>query len=113
MGRREVVLDGDVVVLRCAVMTKPHEEKWTAHKDCVVMVDGWRTVFVSHEDMGPEPSRERAQLAAQAPAMARLLLRVHDVAATTEGCPICKDIFGPHRGDCELVAVLRAAGVLP
>ena len=83
-------------------MLNPHEETWTAHKDCVVMPEGWRTILRTHEDMLDGQERERAQLAAQAPAMARLLLEIHgDHEQMAAG-----------RYDA-LEAVLRAAGVLP
>jgi hypothetical protein len=90
-------------------VTKPHEETWSAHKDCVVMTNGWRTIFVSHEDMGPEPSRERAQLAAQAPAMARALLKV--VGDAEDGGETLHALG--YKTVDEMRDVLRAAGVLP
>lgn len=92
-------------------MTKPHEETW----DGTVQ---WGWVLVEGGGLGGKAplqplEGERMRLAAQAPAMARLLLRVHALGNTLSGCPICKAITGPHTPNCELDAVLRAAGVLP
>jgi hypothetical protein len=65
----------------------------------------------------------RAKLAAQAPAMARLLLKLQKVVfavgwENVGGCAACHDGSGwtgdpvEHTPDCELAAVLRAAGVV-
>lgn len=91
---------------------KPHEETWSANVKGMAMIcneDGHgQGVFMFDKD-----DRARARLAAQAPAMARLLLRVYQRGESTSGCPVCKAIFSAHTLDCDVVAVLRAAGVLP
>lgn len=100
---------------------KPHEETWDPD-DVVNMA--------AHVAYSPE----RRRLAAQAPAMARLLLKLQWSGSAPGGdteCPSCHaDAFvpvfsegthgrlvrhddGTHAADCELAAVLRAAGVLP
>lgn len=116
-------------------MTKPHEETWTLTEDeggPVIDMGAFhhgegserRSLGVSAIDwasMRGSASEAQMRLAAAAPAMARLLLRVRRVD-TSDGefyprCVICqKDQTGAkheHTKDCELVAVLRAAGVLP
>lgn len=104
---------------------KPHEETWLCESDDGVHFvttgpDGFRGTF-------DEP--EHARLAAQAPAMARLLLSlgamdVYDTDA--RGRPVHMDRYQcswcegegdsvdtvPHLHDCTLIATLRAAGVL-
>jgi hypothetical protein len=78
---------------------KAYEEDWKIAGQCVVTIPGAIGVFMA--------TPERAKLAAQAPAMARLLLKMRhqtqDICAwcsrTTELC------------DCEVAKVLRAAGV--
>lgn len=110
-------------------MTKPHEETWTFDEkfgrvECVTPdVDGEplysRRLEVSHL---PETGR----LAAQAPAMARLLLDLYTEGHVTQtgsrecvscSCTWRERITGKpyeprHYDRCELAAVLRAAGVL-
>jgi len=54
-------------------------------------------------------SEADGKLAAQAPAMARLLL---EATGYDGDCCICR-LIGRHTPDCELAAVLRAAGALP
>jgi hypothetical protein len=105
---------------------KPHEETWESVAE-----------FCGHDTDAPgDPERRR--LAAQAPAMARLLLEVEwkadqgiDYEVTAPCCPVCgglkpgapslEHVGWPevltecgvgHRHDCRLVAVLRAAGVV-
>jgi hypothetical protein len=107
---------------------KPWEEEWTA--------DGARIDFSkSHygsacfepdrDDKGREESLTRAKLAAQAPAMARLLMQ-HEWEYSEEFqdaiCRFCvRGAPGEaegvertgHTSDCPRQNVLRAAGVLP
>lgn len=86
---------------------KPWEETWTLHHPTI---HAGRDVVceVIHDGDG------RGQLAAQAPAMARLLLKLEwiDVDRGDDGCPSCGMFRGSgHAADCEIVEVLRAAGV--
>ena len=98
------------------LVSRPHEEDWTADGD---------QVWCHHPKCGPlriarvdalgVPPLEfaNAKLIAAAPAMARLLLS--DVMWHHARCVACDGHRhqGGHTDDCELVAVLRAAGVLP
>ena len=98
-------------------MKRPWEETWTVQR-YVIEIDGYP--IGQFTDDGPEPDesengmshRDRATLAAQAPAMARLLL---EFATGTDGydtdCLACGCI-GKHLPDCKIVDVLRAAGVI-
>lgn len=97
---------------------KPHEETW----DIVIQGDGGFSVFKvggeNEDDIGffhgytPESSA-RAKLAAQAPAMARLLLKATVKPGGDEwgclGCGTWEE--GEHTEDCKLLAILRDAGV--
>ena len=120
-------------------MTKPHEETWEATPiltkrephwgikvgDEVVLTVYAETCLVQrHIDEAKEKMPARVRLAAQAPAMARLLLELEwagsgfrdtgNVRTTWKACPRCFEHKGtPHKEDCELATVLRAAGVLP
>lgn len=105
-------------------MTKPHEETWVAcggHR--VETPDGKVEPTVN------PPEREPAicALISQAPAMARLLLRLEWSTFYTDSCngpsglrcaghcPECdveRGADAQHKPDCELASVLRAAGVL-
>ena len=119
---------------------KPHEETWTldVHGEqefsdrnlgAHVITPGGdglfarnRAAVVEDWDEGDKEDVARARLAAQAPAMARLLLQTMR-AADPEGppqahlCPFCLSWSVPeereHHPECEAQAVLRAAGVLP
>jgi hypothetical protein len=97
-------------------MTKPHEEKWEAvpmlakrepywgiKVDAATAIGLFPETFAMQRyiDEAKEQMPDRARLIAQAPAMARLLLKLQDAAE------------GEHDADCELAAVLRQAGVLP
>lgn len=128
-------------------MTRPHEETWIAddeygivHAEPEVRPDGrsfvrpiadFHAPFFLDQHMGgfTDDERARARLAAQAPAMARLLLQI-EWAGDNDGqtgpfCLYCHGIqpglpattYGAgdhigHRDGCEFVAVLRAAGAL-
>jgi len=72
------------------------------------MPKGWRTILLTHEDMLDGQERERCELAAQAPAMVRLLLKILDDAP---GGGEVLQALGYKTID-EIKAVLRAAGVL-
>ena len=120
---------------------KPHQETWRREHLLVVVDEGdgydlgascfgsGALPFVNHDvDIA------RLNLAAQAPAMARLLLECQYVEMSDERggyeqrCAIClnretlptdanghvfiKEHLPQHAPDCALVAVLRAAGVL-
>lgn len=97
---------------------KPHEETWRVDlsDSGVFRVDtteGERVAIVGD-------SRERAKLAAQAPAMARLLLKLEWEAEDETGLLFCATCAGQpqdqggsgHRKGCEWRAVLRDAGVI-
>ena len=63
-------------------------------------------------------AHKRARLAAQAPAMARLLVRLQwsgrDGRDNDVACPVCGgwESIGDHEPDCDLVKVLKAVGVI-
>lgn len=103
-------------------MTKPHEETWRfcpseAHSGFVAFPQGGEMVVkYDPANYSHDEGAARARLAAQAPAMARLLLKVEWVIREGElRCTMCGwlKVEGEHATDCELAAVLRAAGVLP
>jgi hypothetical protein len=96
-------------------MTKPHEETWRYIGEAtgadrlgsrawvVDEADPFRCVYSEFGGVTGETREDthaRAKLAAQAPAMARLLLRLVDPSTG-------------HGDLAEVVAILRAAGVLP
>ncbi len=93
---------------------KPHDETWIANGHAITTAEG--------RAVGGLIDADANRLAAQAPTMARLLLATQgvddDLGAHCETCGGRKD-GGPlgknagHLPSCELVAVLRAAGVLP
>jgi len=84
------------------IMTRPIDETWTPEN-----------VEVHSEEYDPE--NRRARLAAQAPAMARLLLKLSEPV-----CPVCNAHDGDpcntldtgHHAFCELGDLLEAAGAL-
>ncbi len=89
-------------------MTKPHEETWEAWPDGDVHVVRGTTMNIE--------AGSRAPLIAQAPAMARLLLKIEwngGAQGDSGMCPSCFQFPTEHAPDCELATVLRAAGVLP
>ncbi len=97
-------------------MTKPWEETWT---DETIFEIGDPSIIRGIHDRSDD---ERRRLAAQAPAMARLLLKLGaQWGLTDDGYRRCASCEAeghavnpvPHTPDCELVAVLRSAGVLP
>ena len=120
-------------------MTRPIDETWSCDGGCIDM-DAPSVVhrigsFGQSSAVQAETDRNeaRARLAAQAPAMARLLVDLEwgaDICIgydniTALGCPSCGGLqHDPgnradfdhqtvgHDPDCELVAVLRAAGVV-
>lgn len=103
---------------------RPHEETWEAifpYED----PDGgtWEVVIAGTETLRADVVYEHdARLMAQAPAMARLLLSLQwvgthwDRSGGTACCPSCRanrgrgGVESKHAADCELAAVLRAAG---
>ncbi len=93
---------------------KPHEETWSANVNGAAMVcneDGHgQGVFMFDKD-----DHARARLAAQAPAMARLLLEGQwNCEERGDLCQHCGRLKREgHAPDCDLAVVLRAAGVLP
>lgn len=122
---------------------KPHEEEWrwdddrkaivTGVRDIDADADGWRVIVETDSGCYPPYGAER-QLIAQAPAMARMLLALTWSRQAHDGChaacPSCRATTtvlrfdgytyqmaeqpnGEHTDDCALVAVLRAAGVMP
>lgn len=105
-------------------MTKPWEETWAPGNG--VLHTGTTRIAVFEPVDRAEVSVEqkaRARLAAQAPAMARLLMALEwggsgfrdegNVRRYWRACPTCFAHRGtPHTADCVLVAVLRAAGVI-
>jgi hypothetical protein len=105
-------------------MTKAWEETWEAQRYVVEMAgDAGHHLgqFVDDVDDPEQPScdRDRAQLAAAAPEMARLLLELYRPGWVPHVCPECSakvyanhDEYEEHDADCRLVAVLRKAGML-
>ena len=97
---------------------KPHEETWVRSGAEIDTTPGCDAVAdFANGFGGPRPGDiPRAQLAAQAPAMARMLLSLQWSAGDNGcECPSCGEIIGSkdtHDPDCALVAVLRAAGVI-
>jgi hypothetical protein len=104
---------------------KPWEETWEAQRYVIEMAgDAGRKLgeFIDDNDDPGWPScdRDRAQLAAQAPAMARLLLELQWISQESdEGylppqCMVCEAYqeSTEHAPDCELMAVLKKAGVV-
>jgi len=105
-------------------MKKPHEEEWEADGAGVYEVQSQDIVGGGSDDhRHTEASPPRARLAAQAPAMARLLLRLQWSGRNQCDEPQCPSCHGAewqhgwpqtgHEEHCELAAVLRAAGVRP
>ncbi len=102
---------------------KPHEETWIANVEwpiALVELSEDRDEVVATFD-APHSMRDvdraRARLAAQAPAMARLLLEIEWSAPIggEPACPSCSAFVNNdhrHAPDCEIATVLRAAGVL-
>lgn len=99
-------------------MTRPHEETWEAWPGGEVHVV--RGTALNFE------AGERAPLAAQAPAMARLLLEREWSSDRSYGdyCESCGVDWGVggrppatpgvgHRDNCAWLTTMRAAGVLP
>jgi len=86
-------------------MQKPHEETWTATPDAVECGPDDYARF----DGPYEMAAARARLAAQAPAMARILL---EIASLSEGVGDVRSALGDETCE-EIRSVLRAAGVLP
>lgn len=77
---------------RGGLALKPHEETWGADGTCVMMCDGPQPIAVArfqhaeeNEAPSPDVGERRAKLAAQAPAMARLLLRLETTPSTRDG----------------------------
>ncbi len=90
---------------------KPWEETWRqseAYPEDVFGREGGDILFEGVECSDQAHSHARAQLAAAAPEMARLLLELEWDHAE---CNICGGTH-EHESDCRLVAVLRKAGVL-
>lgn len=106
-------------------MTKPHEETWEvfeANKGfpgfaarIAEIADGAYELRVFQSLSGEDDDIDRARLAAQAPAMARLLLEGQWICEERgDLCRHCMKLEREgHAPDCELATVLRAAGVLP
>lgn len=103
-------------------MTKPHEETWKVANGSIVRDRSPATE--QGTSLWPQESladltcdAAHAALIAQAPAMARLLLKVQwgDRSLSEPGCHVCftTERSGAHADDCEFAAVLRSAGVLP
>lgn len=106
-------------------MAKPWEENWCVHplrREIVCHLDGDNGIdrraphasFCGPYDLIRPEGNARARLAAQAPAMARLLLEIKDHACACPEGNIAKCLFcnnNPHDLDCRLIDVLTAAGI--
>lgn len=104
---------------------KPWEETWRpsmSHPEDIVGdcdATGGMYLFEGDNQDDPPGRYARAKLAAAAPEMARMLLRIVDNEAE---CPVCRQgVYWddrtdkreqPHLEACELHAVLRKAGVI-
>jgi hypothetical protein len=100
-------------------MTRIIDETWSANRYVLNLgaEPGVGTPigqFMDDSD-NPDPmcDRDRATLAAQAPAMARLLRdMMRSYAGSRSGwCPMCRAEHAVGSADCPIVAVLNAAGV--
>ena len=102
---------------------KPHEETWEWDEGAgsVRLATDRLDVLPGGAHGACDWDPARARLAAQAPAMARLLCTMSNkdgdgacVCCHEVSCddPSCNDFPASHAPDCELVAVLRAAGVV-
>lgn len=94
---------------------RSYEETWTSRGAVVSRDDGkWVGRFSPSPGESPDFEAARAKLAAQAPAMVRLLLAIGSTDMNASNgermCGACW-ITNEHAADCPLVAVLRAAGV--
>lgn len=90
---------------------KPWEETWAVVETVVSRDDGqWLARFSPSPGVSPDFEAARARMAAQAPEMARMLLRLQHAPENGGACAWCgcMDCYP----DCELGAVLRAAGVV-
>ena len=88
---------------------KPYEGDW--------INDETRPAFIVEAQSGAdiavfENHHGRAQLAAAAPDMARLLMEFAFLDADLDVCPWCAEERGRHAADCPLAAALQKAGVL-
>lgn len=99
---------------------KPYEETWDwAERGGDDPLRGAARLYSDNHDeewatTWGKASRDRAKLAAQAPAMARLLVKLARIDFDAgEGCGSCFAGDADHSPSCELASVLRAAGVLP
>jgi hypothetical protein len=101
------------------VKPRPHEETWTVRWE-----EDYGAAYVEtscKDDTICVDDPTRAALIAAAPAMARMLLRGMEVTAAYDqnyetclaGCGGHGAEATHHADDCDLVALLRAAGVLP
>jgi hypothetical protein len=94
---------------------KPWLETWTV-EDETIYFDHPNRAGAFHGDASHEDEdRARAKLAAAAPEMARLLLKLEIVGDGAGYCPACHVLRPdlPHKDSCEWVTVLTKAGVLP
>lgn len=96
---------------------KPWEETWVAEYASVRDVRDRRVLLADWRGTGDLDNQDEvARLAAQAPAMARVLLDLEWRTITFSDDPWCitcerQKSLG-HKSDCALVTVLRAAGVI-
>ena len=96
-------------------MSRPHEETWVAEGNNISTQGPQAKLSIAF--CAPDDLGARAQLAAQAPAMARLLLEFQWSDLDIYGdsiCPSCGNYrkLGLHAEDCALGRVLRDAGVI-
>lgn len=91
-------------------MTKPWEETWTFDDDnsAVHFPDHTSGLQLGGAPVENSVAMGRLQLAAAAPEMARMLMRVADLPHNDD-CPVCNT--WPHADECKLILVLRKAGV--
>lgn len=94
---------------------KPWEETWKLDPDSLRRV---RYVYAGEHtiEISPAGEADRAyeiqKLVEQAPAMARLLLEYSQRLIQDGACPECARPCDAHKPTCELMAVLRDAGVI-
>jgi hypothetical protein len=88
---------------------KPWEHDWHVDESGTLIRDerDYRIAEAIELDVPPQ-EYGNAKLAAAAPEMARLLIELHRHTL----CPVCSELHTSHADGCDLLAVLRKAGVV-
>jgi hypothetical protein len=91
-------------------VTKPIDETWEATRNAlgIAALHAFPAARFTVRDGQDE---ERAKLAAEAPAMARMLLAAEHVGDPYPYCTWCKsNSLWPHEADCPWLALMRRIG---